>query len=377
MPFLGKTPAQGFVNSVTKDDFTPNGTTTAFTLSKTPATVNEIEVYVGNVRQEPTSAYSVSGATLTMTEAPATGTNFYVMHIGGTTQSSTTLPGGSSVPGDFDVSGQLGVDRGDTNSAVAIFTSNNTANTGSIQPQIKLIRTEKHPSGNVMRTGGLRARMINTSDAEYSAWEAEGNVFDNTAGSEDAYFRIRTIKNGTIASATRIDQDGILLEQSGAGIYLGTTSKTDANKLDDYEEGDFAYTMPFSTSGSMTVRSGYERGYYTKVGRMVTIHLRFESQGNSGSLSGDLRIAGFPFNFTNVTPTNSNVSYVYPLHLRGVSSSSFDYDLSFYFLADPGTNYGRLIGQGEGNTHAQTVITSGDIPTNIEGTLAFTYLVDA
>ena len=107
MPFLGKTPAQGFVNSVTKDDFTPNGTTTAFTLSKAPATVNEIEVYVGNVRQEPTDAYSVSGTTLTMTEAPATGTNFYVMHIGGTTQSSTVLPGGSTVPGALSVSGAL------------------------------------------------------------------------------------------------------------------------------------------------------------------------------------------------------------------------------------------------------------------------------
>ena len=95
MPFLGKTPAQGFVNSVTKDDFTPNGTTTAFTLSKSPATVNEIEVYVGNVRQEPTDAYSVSGTTLTMTEAPATNTNFYVMHIGGTTQSSTVVGDGT------------------------------------------------------------------------------------------------------------------------------------------------------------------------------------------------------------------------------------------------------------------------------------------
>jgi len=163
---------------------------------------------------------------------------------------------------------------------------------------------------------------------------------------------------------------------SGGITFNGDTAA--ANALDDYEEGDFAYTLPFSTSGSMTVRAGYERGYYTKVGRMVTIHLRFESNGNSGSLSGDLRIAGFPFTFTNVTPNaNSNVSYVYPLHLRGVSSTSFDYDLSFYFLADPGTNYGRLIGQGEGNTHAQTVITSGDIPTNIEGTLAFTYLVNA
>ena len=136
MPFLGKTPAQGFVNSVTKDDFTPNGTTTAFTLSKSPATVNEIEVYVGNVRQEPTDAYSVSGTTLTMTEAPATGTNFYVMHIGGTTQSSTVLPGGSTVPGDFNVSGTLtaagftgftstGIDDNATSNAITIDASEN------------------------------------------------------------------------------------------------------------------------------------------------------------------------------------------------------------------------------------------------------------
>ena len=132
MPFLGKTPAQGFVNSVTKDDFTPNGTTTAFTLSKV-ATTNSIEVYVGNVRQEPTDAYSVSGTTLTMTEAPATGTNFYVMHIGGTTQSSTTLPGGSVVPGALSVSGTLtaagftstGIDDNATSTAITIDASEN------------------------------------------------------------------------------------------------------------------------------------------------------------------------------------------------------------------------------------------------------------
>jgi hypothetical protein len=295
MPFLGKTPAQGFVNSVTKDDFTPNGTTTAFTLSKAPATVNEIEVYVGNVRQEPTDAYSVSGTTLTMTEAPATGTNFYVMHIGGTTQSSTVLPGGSTVPGDFDVSGQLGVARGDTNSASAIFTSNNTANAGSIQPAIKLIRTEKHPSGTALRTGGLRARMTNTSDAEYSAWEAEGNVVDNTAGSEDAYFRIRTVKNGTLDSATKIDQDGILFDQSGAGIYLGTTSKTAANKLDDYEEGsgtNAQLVMKIGSTVVTTTGAGYK---YTKIGNIVCFSFEFRATNtNSGSGEPNLTLPFTP-----------------------------------------------------------------------------------
>ena len=106
MPFLGNTPSQGFTNSVTKDDFNPNGSTTAFTLSKASNT-NNIEVYVGNVRQEPTSSYSVSGTTLTMTEAPATGTNFYVMHESGSSAISLTPAAGTSVPGAFSVSGAL------------------------------------------------------------------------------------------------------------------------------------------------------------------------------------------------------------------------------------------------------------------------------
>ena len=127
MPFLGKTPAQGFVNSVTKDDFTPNGTTTAFAMSKAPATANEIEVYVGNVRQEPTDAYSVSGTTLTMTEAPATNTNFYVMHIGGTTQSSTVV-GDGTVTSAKIVSGAVTSSKLDANIAI----SGTTTSTGLI-----------------------------------------------------------------------------------------------------------------------------------------------------------------------------------------------------------------------------------------------------
>ena len=87
MPFLGKNPTAGFA-SIVKDDLTPDGSTTAFTLSKQVANSNDIAVFVGNVRQEPTDAYSVSGTTLTMTAAPASGLNFYVLHIAGTVESS-------------------------------------------------------------------------------------------------------------------------------------------------------------------------------------------------------------------------------------------------------------------------------------------------
>ena len=79
MPYIGNTPAVNFA-SVTKDTFSGNGSTTAFTLSK-PATTNGVAVYVENVRQIPTTAYAISGTTLTFTGAPPSGTNnIYVMH---------------------------------------------------------------------------------------------------------------------------------------------------------------------------------------------------------------------------------------------------------------------------------------------------------
>ena len=79
MPYVGNQPAANFA-SVTKDTFSGNASTTAFTLSKA-ATTNGIAVFVENVRQIPTTAYSVSGTTLTFTGTTPSGTNnVYVLH---------------------------------------------------------------------------------------------------------------------------------------------------------------------------------------------------------------------------------------------------------------------------------------------------------
>ena len=61
--------------------FSGDGSTTAFTLDIAPSSVFDIEVFVENVRQDPNSAYGVSGTTLTFTGAPPSGTNnIYVVH---------------------------------------------------------------------------------------------------------------------------------------------------------------------------------------------------------------------------------------------------------------------------------------------------------
>src|SRR6056300_411399 len=128
MPFIGKNPTSGF-STIVKDDLTPDGSTTAFTLSKNVASANDIAVFVGNVRQEPTDAYSVSGTTLTMTAAPASGINFYVLHIAGTLESSVVPAAGTTVPGAFGASGLLSSTGGITNTAAN--SSINSVATGS------------------------------------------------------------------------------------------------------------------------------------------------------------------------------------------------------------------------------------------------------
>ena len=119
MPFIGKNPTAGFA-TIVKDDFTPNGTDTTFTLSKQVAYANDIAVFVGNVRQEPTTAYTVNGTTLDFGSgnAPANGLDMYVLHIGGT-QEVSTIPADATISSSKIVSGAVTSAKLDTNIAVS------------------------------------------------------------------------------------------------------------------------------------------------------------------------------------------------------------------------------------------------------------------
>lgn len=79
------------------ESFSGNGSTTAFTLSRSVARVIDIEVIVNNIQQSPyDSSYSLNGTTLTFSEAPSSGTNnVYVIY--------RDQPVGSIVPADGTV----------------------------------------------------------------------------------------------------------------------------------------------------------------------------------------------------------------------------------------------------------------------------------
>ena len=64
--------------NISTNEFTGNGSTTAFTLSADPSTENNTQVYIDGVYQEK-GTYAVSGTTLTFSTAPPNGTSIEVM----------------------------------------------------------------------------------------------------------------------------------------------------------------------------------------------------------------------------------------------------------------------------------------------------------
>ena len=96
--------------------FNGDGSTTDFTLDVAPGSTLDIEVFVGNVRQDPNSAYTLSGTTLSFTGAPPSGTNnIYVVHqaksvgtidVPDSSVNSDKLTGNLVTPGTLDVNGQ-------------------------------------------------------------------------------------------------------------------------------------------------------------------------------------------------------------------------------------------------------------------------------
>lgn len=126
MAYLGNKPVNNFV-SFAKQDITGNGGT-SYSLDYPVTGANDIELYINNVRQEPTEAYSCSGSTLTLTGAVSSTDDVYVIFRGRALQtaqhpsdsaleaSQATISGSMSIGGTATIGGTTNIAGGVTTS---------------------------------------------------------------------------------------------------------------------------------------------------------------------------------------------------------------------------------------------------------------------
>jgi hypothetical protein len=103
------------------------------------------------------------------------------------------------------------------------------------------------------------------------------------------------LKDGTVKATTTIGVGNATPAASGAGITFPATqsASSDANTLDDYEQGTFTPVMAFGGASVALTYNGRD-GYYTKIGNtvMITGWIYVDSKGTS---TGSATIDGLPF----------------------------------------------------------------------------------
>jgi len=222
--------------------FNGDGSTTDFTLDSSPNSTLDIEVFVGNVRQDPNSAYTVSGTTLAFTGAPPSGTNnIYVVHQAksvGTidipstfTSQAQTFSGGLTLSGTTTHSGALnvtgGLDLGD---------------------------------GNITDVGTIAAdRVLGDADSDtYIDFPGSDIVTLNTGDN----IRFRVDASGILSTGGETGPDvskgGITLNQAQFDTNILTLKSSDiAHDMTDQDETDtyFAVKKKSGTDGGVQMSS--------------------------------------------------------------------------------------------------------------------------
>ncbi len=116
----------------------------------------------------------------------------------------------------------------------------------------------------------------------------------------DNHLRIKVSANGSSwTEALRVDNASGLVELGGGQLKFPATANpsSNANTLDDYEEGSWTPTLTTDGTGFDSVTYDPIRfGVYTKIGNLVFLSFRMRTDAvTKGAASGNVVIGGLPF----------------------------------------------------------------------------------
>jgi hypothetical protein len=132
-----------------------------------------------------------------------------------------------------------------------------------------------------------------TSYQGYIQYTAGGTDSMTFATAATERMRITSGGNLLVGTTTNNASGGVIQVSNGITFPATQSASSDANTLDDYEEGTWTPSITgSSTSGTVTYNT--RLGKYTKTGNVVTYQCLVD--WNSGTGSGSLRVSGLPFN---------------------------------------------------------------------------------
>ena len=243
MPFIGNQPALSYT-SFAKQDFTTSATT-SYTLDNSVANANELALFINFVRQEPTTAYSASGTTLTLTEATSSSDDMYCVYLGKAVQ--TVTPANNSVTGDM-LSKPFNYDSGtlyldDTNNRVGIGTSSPSTK-NDVVGGVTI-------DSNANTVARFRASETSGSDAGIIIGSLNGNTpFIGTDGGNASSVPLTFRTENT--ERIRIDSSG--------SVFIARTSFSNSNPCKQFEVGAGTAISLKSGSGSTGTQYHHEFG---------------------------------------------------------------------------------------------------------------------
>ena len=174
-----------------------------------------------------------------------------------------------------------------------------TGDTGEILPMIMDLTNNRI----VLDTGGLEFSDGSTLTAAPTAGLSWSGSTANGIGTYGSSSSIVAESTATYNGTT------LQLTTSGGGLKMDGLASSDANTLDDYEEGLFTGGLT-PGSGTITISSSYDQLSYTKIGRLVSIHGTLE-MGSVSTPGGTLTLTGLPFTAANTTERSARTGFFY------------------------------------------------------------------
>lgn len=149
------------------------------------------------------------------------------------------------------------------------------------------------------------------------------------------------------------------------GIYLGVSSATASNLLDDYEEGTYAPTVTDENGGSYGLSTNSDTLQYTKIGRKVTLQGMIAVTSES-SPNGTLRLS-LPFTAPSLTDDTD-----FALYAMGIANNGSTIAGQKFLFVQPGSH---AFLYAIGDDGATNYIGHDEVDTNFQFHVNLSYVV--